>query len=459
MMRRAEAVRFGVAVAAAVAAVAAPARAEAVGAGGVCDAPQVLIVLDRSSSMNDLVAGTTDTKWDVAVTSIDALMTAFPTGVDFGLMIFPDPNECSPGSVFVDVGPGTASAITGELTPPPAAGNWTPLSQSLDAVAAYAPLLDPTRRNYVLLVTDGWQWCSPYDASTRLDAEASATALLGLGIETYAIGFGGSVDPLVLNRIAFQGGTAPAGCDPNGADATAADLCYYQADDSPGLTAALMAIAGSITTEECDGVDNDCNGIVDDLFQACASACGAGIESCEGGFWTGCTAAAPAPSDACNGVDDDCDGAVDEGCACAAGATRACGLDTGACAQGTQTCDAAGLWSPCSGAVSPAPETCNALDDDCNGVPDDAASCPGGQICVGGACVEMKKPDPGVGGDGEPLAADEAYPGGCACKCSVAGPRAPAAGGVALGLGALVALLATLRRSRRRARLTPPRGL
>src|SRR5919197_437582 len=77
----------------------------------------------------------------------------------------------------------------------------------------------------------------------------------------------------------------------------------------------------------------------------------------------------PGLTDICDGIDNDCDGVVDpaSSCDCTIGATRSCGTtDAGECAYGMQAC-VGGHWGVCSGNVEPRTETCDGLDDDCDG--------------------------------------------------------------------------------------------
>ncbi|MGC4119125.1 MAG: MopE-related protein [Myxococcales bacterium] len=75
--------------------------------------------------------------------------------------------------------------------------------------------------------------------------------------------------------------------------------------------------------EQCDGKDNDCNGKTDDLGeQKCYSGdadnvgkgiCREGIRTCNGGHWSECFGEVlPSTRENCNGLDDDCDGQTDE---------------------------------------------------------------------------------------------------------------------------------------------------
>lgn len=156
-----------------------------------------------------------------------------------------------------------------------------------------------------------------------------------------------------------------------------------------------------------NGRDDDCDGATDEGF-ACAfqasQSCGAGtgicqegVQRCVDGVWSACEGAiGPLPEvcndldDDCNGiaddglvltpevcdvglVDEDCDGEVNEGCDCANGAERSCGLTdpsrdgVGICRLGVQVCTG-GAFGACAGVQGPIAESCNGLDDDCDGV-------------------------------------------------------------------------------------------
>ncbi|MCK6546928.1 discoidin domain-containing protein [Myxococcota bacterium] len=67
--------------------------------------------------------------------------------------------------------------------------------------------------------------------------------------------------------------------------------------------------------ELCDGVDNDCNGEVDDGLPdvTCGvGACEVTMSTCANGATQYCVPGEP-QTEACNGIDDDCDGTIDDG--------------------------------------------------------------------------------------------------------------------------------------------------
>jgi hypothetical protein len=347
-----------------------PHRAEAAEA---CAPGRVMLILDKSSSMQTGTIGGV-TKWSIAQDAIDQVASQFEANVELGLMIFPEPNECSPGQVHVGPALFRAQAIRDELAePPPEGGNWTPISQTL-AQAASEPSLAPEQAmpRYAVLITDGWQWCDPYDESTRLAALDTLEQLKAKGVTTYVVGFGDSVDAILLNKLAVAAGTAIDGCNPNGDTPTADSPCYYQADDPDELVGALMEIGSAAADEACDGQDNDCDGQIDEeLTRDCDGSCGAGTQTCMDGVWGTCSGGSAADdvgAEVCDGTDNDCNGIVDdgdnlcgEGMQCTGGSCQAAGESPGPTADDDPavdngmtagcTCRAASS-DPRSGAIS-----------------------------------------------------------------------------------------------------------
>lgn len=203
-----------------------------------------------------------------------------------------------------------------------------------------------------------------------------------------------------VNDYCLNCGTDDAGTGSNGDandggtdDATDAEVCIPQG------------------SEECNGKDDDCNGLVDDgvlpqVGDLCSNQmgeCAGGTKICTGGEIKCDKTGTP---EICDGKDNNCDGVVDDG---DPGGGGKCGEDMGECIAGTRRCGAtvgcnsssscdpsmpgANCCIVCDGFVDKRtdPEMCNGRDDDCDGGFDEGLTNLGACTWPGatdeGACV------------------------------------------------------------------------
>jgi Notch-like protein len=173
--------------------------------------------------------------------------------------------------------------------------------------------------------------------------------------------------------VCMGGGCVLAACQAGfvNVDGNAMNGCEYMCSFSGG--------------EVCNGRDDDCDTRIDETLTTPTNFCNPnGVcsttgASCSGAMGWVCAypATYQASETRCDGLDNDCDGGIDEpfaGINPATGMGTACSVGSGACRRtGTIMCASDGLSSQCSVASPgvPATETCNAIDDDCNGIVDD----------------------------------------------------------------------------------------
>jgi MYXO-CTERM domain-containing protein len=155
-----------------------------------------------------------------------------------------------------------------------------------------------------------------------------------------------------------------------------------------------------VKPEICNGIDDDCNGLIDDgmlpgVGLDCGiqgQGCSKGMTVCKGTLGIVCNAVSNPQTEICNGLDDDCNGLIDDGVfpgvgdACLCPGLTDAQVGVGMCRAGRKVCKGVdGIQ--CDGCVLPQPEICDGKDNDCDGVGDNMAMCSSGFGCREGACA------------------------------------------------------------------------
>jgi predicted ribosomally synthesized peptide with SipW-like signal peptide len=155
-------------------------------------------------------------------------------------------------------------------------------------------------------------------------------------------------------------------------------------------------------SEVCDGVDNNFNNQIDEgpLWLNKGQACTVGLGQCQSaGTYicdtnnpagtTICSVTAGTPgAEVCDGIDNNCDGQVDEG---NPGGNVSCNTGLlGICAGGATQCQNGAIM--CVQSAQPTTEVCNGKDDDCDGLVDEDGAC---AVCGNGILEGKEECDDG----------------------------------------------------------------
>ncbi len=208
--------------------------------------PNVHIVLDRSGSMTSSMAGA-GTRWAAATQTINKLVgLADPVrAAKIGLAMFPNAGCDSLLSVRPDYS--TKAAITSAMAAVMPSGS-TPSGTAIRDAAALTELKDVTRKQYLILLTDGGQGCGgEQDTGTGIVNQITLARTASPSIGTYVVGVG---DGLTSSEQSALGQMATAGGYP---EATAAR--YYKGTTVSELESSLTKIMIAIQTENAGCVD------------------------------------------------------------------------------------------------------------------------------------------------------------------------------------------------------------
>ncbi|MBU1238241.1 hypothetical protein KKF84_02755 [Myxococcota bacterium] len=166
--------------------------------------------------------------------------------------------------------------------------------------------------------------------------------------------------------------------DPDGLCATAAHEGTTSCVNGAVVCSGANLLYANSVAETCNGIDDDCDGVIDDNTTDSGASCGTsaifpcsiGTVLCVNGSLECVGAVEPSGAEVCNGVDDDCNGTVDDnptdaGAACNVPSPPPAGA-TSPCQAGTLQCIGGALQ--CSGSILPTGDDTCGVDGNCNGI-------------------------------------------------------------------------------------------
>jgi hypothetical protein len=230
--------------------------------------PEIYLVVDRSGSMLDLGSSPPATKWDDLRGAADAALTQFEAAIHFGVLMYPEGDECVTPGPQVGFAANNRTAITNSMDiSTPAGGTPTAaaLNNAAQSLADFGTVDSP---KFLVLMTDGGPNCNYFlDAlpqcscnyassseycctsypdicifgSSCLDDANTLDVITDLsttqGVDTFVIGLPGTAEyESLLNAMAVAGGQPQMN----------AATDYYNATSQAEISDALNQIAVSV---------------------------------------------------------------------------------------------------------------------------------------------------------------------------------------------------------------------
>jgi hypothetical protein len=212
---------------------------------------ELLLVLDRSGSMQDAPDGATDstTKWDLVVPAVNQVITETDTTISWGMKLFPEGTgeECDAtgvtSNIDVPMAALNAAKVTGAVTMTTPDGNGTPTGAAIDQGLAYLQSLSDPNPKYILLATDGEPSCPTPTESARPFAVQSVAKAAAAGVHTFVVG----VSTTKASATTALNDMAVAGMKARDSDPNPLATRFYLANTKDELVDALKVITGEIS--------------------------------------------------------------------------------------------------------------------------------------------------------------------------------------------------------------------
>jgi hypothetical protein len=343
--------------------------------------PNLVILLDQSASMAQTPSGTTpmtgqQSKWDIATAELTSIVNKYASFLPLGYSNFPYQNaSCDTRGFFVvSDGPDSGKLLSPAYgnsqdiynamhsfpTATPWSGGSTPTCTAVSDLASQMQLQDPSRGQYILLVTDGAPeavCCPTNPVQATVTAIANAAAQ-NPPVKTFVVGFGVvSSDVTALNQMAMAGGVP----------ATGSQNQFYVATDQPSLDSALNNI----------------------LAQLLGGDAGEPVTCEDGCYGTPCPSGQVCLQNQC--VADPCASQTcpaNQACLFTGGAGSCVAACVQSCPLGARCDNGSCVADPCSGTCG-AGQVCDASNGQC--VTDPSCQnviCHRTQGCFGGQCMD-----------------------------------------------------------------------